>query len=82
MGMGQFFPSGYGYGFVCPLGTLPTAIPRSHTDGLGTPYWCTRDPDPMEGVSAAGLANRHAAIIEGRQRGQDRHPQAWVITEP
>jgi hypothetical protein len=23
----QFFPSGYGYGFVCPLGTLPTAIP-------------------------------------------------------
>jgi hypothetical protein len=27
MGMGQFFPSGYGYGFVCPLGTLPTAIP-------------------------------------------------------
>jgi hypothetical protein len=28
MGMGQFFPSGYGYGFVCPLCTLPTAIPR------------------------------------------------------
>ena len=27
MGMGQFFPSGYGYGFMCPLGTLPTAIP-------------------------------------------------------
>jgi hypothetical protein len=27
MGMGQFLPSGYGYGFVCPLGTLPTAIP-------------------------------------------------------
>jgi hypothetical protein len=27
MDMGQFFPSGYGYGFVCPLGTLPTAIP-------------------------------------------------------
>jgi hypothetical protein len=26
MDMGQFFPSGYGYGFVCPLGTLPTAI--------------------------------------------------------
>jgi hypothetical protein len=28
MGMGQFFTSGYGYGFVCPLGTLPTAIPK------------------------------------------------------
>jgi hypothetical protein len=27
MGTDQFFPSGYGYGFVCPLGTLPTAIP-------------------------------------------------------
>jgi hypothetical protein len=27
VGMGQFFPSGYGYGFVCPLSTLPTAIP-------------------------------------------------------
>jgi hypothetical protein len=25
--MGQFFTSGYGYGFGCPLGTLPTAIP-------------------------------------------------------
>jgi hypothetical protein len=27
VGMGQFFPSGYGYDFMCPLGTLPTAIP-------------------------------------------------------
>jgi hypothetical protein len=53
----------------------------SHTDGLGTPSRCTRDPDPAEGVPAAGLANRHAAVIEGRQRGQDRRPQAWVITE-
>jgi hypothetical protein len=35
----------------------------------------------MEGVPAAGLANRHAAVIEGQQRGQDRRPQAWVITE-
>jgi hypothetical protein len=32
MGMGQFFPSGYGYGFVCPLGTLPTAIMRPTTE--------------------------------------------------
>ena len=33
MGMGQFFPSGYGYGFVCPLGTLPTAIPSPVDEG-------------------------------------------------
>jgi hypothetical protein len=30
MGMGQFFSSGYGYGFMCPLGTLSTAIPSLH----------------------------------------------------
>jgi hypothetical protein len=30
IGMGQFFPSGYGYGFMCPLGTLPTAIPTCY----------------------------------------------------
>jgi hypothetical protein len=41
----------------------------SHTDGLGTPSRCTRDPDPAEGVPAAGLANRHTIVIEGRQRG-------------
>jgi hypothetical protein len=29
MSMGQFFPSEYEYGFVCPLGTLPTVIPKS-----------------------------------------------------
>lgn len=33
------------------------------------------------GVPAAGLANRHTAVVEGRQRGQDRRPQARVITE-
>jgi hypothetical protein len=33
------------------------------------------------GVPAASLANRHAALVEGRQRGQDRRPQAWVIAE-
>jgi hypothetical protein len=53
----------------------------SHIDGLGTPSRCTRNPDPAEGVLPAGLANRHAAVIEGQQRGQDRCPQAWVITE-
>jgi hypothetical protein len=48
---------------------------------LGTPSRCTRNLDPVEGVTTAGLANRHAAVIEGRQCGQDRRPQAWVITE-
>jgi hypothetical protein len=32
--MGQFFPSGYEYGFVCPLGTLPTAIPSCKRGGV------------------------------------------------
>jgi hypothetical protein len=27
MSMDQFFPSEYGYGFVCPLGILPAVIP-------------------------------------------------------
>jgi hypothetical protein len=29
-----------------------------------------QDLDPAEGVPTAGLANCHAALIEGRQRGQ------------
>jgi hypothetical protein len=33
------------------------------------------------GVPAAGLANRHAALVEGRQRGQDRRPQPWIVAE-
>jgi hypothetical protein len=33
------------------------------------------------GVPAAGLVNRYAALVEGRQRGQDRRPQPWVIAE-
>jgi hypothetical protein len=54
----------------------------SHTDGLGTSNWCIRDPDPAVGVPASGLANRHAAVVKGRQRGQDRRPQAWVVADP
>jgi hypothetical protein len=53
----------------------------SHTDGLGIPSRGIRDPDPKEGVSAVGLANHHVAVVEGRQCGQDRCPQAWVIVE-
>jgi hypothetical protein len=33
------------------------------------------------GVPAAGLANRHAALVEGRQRSQNRHPQPCVVAE-
>jgi hypothetical protein len=33
------------------------------------------------GVLAAGLANSHTTLIEGRQRGQDRRPQPWIIVE-
>jgi hypothetical protein len=54
---------------------------RTPTSGLGTPSRYTRDVDPTKGVSTAGLANRHAALIEGRQRGQHRHSQPWIITE-
>jgi hypothetical protein len=53
----------------------------SHTGRRRTSSRCIGDPDPAEGVPATGLVNRHAAVIEGRQRGQDHHPQAWVIAE-
>jgi hypothetical protein len=33
------------------------------------------------GVPTAGLANRHAALVEGRQRGQDRRPQPCVVAK-
>jgi hypothetical protein len=32
-------------------------------------------------VPGAGLANHHAAIVEGRQRHHDRRPLALVITK-
>jgi hypothetical protein len=48
---------------------------------MGTSSRYTRDLDPVVGVPAANLANRHAALVEGWQRGQDRRPQPWVITE-
>jgi hypothetical protein len=53
----------------------------SHIGGLGTSSRRIGDSDPVVGVLAAGLANHHAALVEGRQRGQDRRPQAWVIVE-
>jgi hypothetical protein len=35
----------------------------------------------MVGIPASSLADRHAALVEGRQRGQDRRPQPWVVAE-
>jgi hypothetical protein len=37
--------------------------------------------DPPVGVLAAGLADRYAALIKGRQPGQHRRPQPWIIAE-
>jgi hypothetical protein len=56
-------------------------LPGSHAISLGASSQRIRDPDPAVGISVAGLANRHAALVEGRQRGQDRRPQPWIIVE-
>jgi hypothetical protein len=53
----------------------------SHAGRLGASSRRIGDPDPVVGVPAAGVANRHAALVEGRQRGQDRCPQPWVVAE-
>jgi hypothetical protein len=54
---------------------------RSRTRGLGTSSWCIGDPDPAVGVPASSLADRYATLVEGRQHGQDRRPQPWVIAK-
>jgi hypothetical protein len=33
------------------------------------------------GILAAGLANRDAALVEGRQHGQNHCPQPCVVAE-
>jgi hypothetical protein len=53
----------------------------SRTGGCGTSSWCIGDSDPAVGVPAAGLANHHATLVEGRQCGQDHRPQPWVVAE-
>jgi hypothetical protein len=40
-----------------------------------------RDLDPTVGVPAAGLADHHAALVEGRQPVQDCRPQPCVVAE-
>jgi hypothetical protein len=54
---------------------------RGHACRLGTSGWCVGDPDPAVGVPATGLTNRHAALVESRQRGQNRRPQPCVVVE-
>jgi hypothetical protein len=53
----------------------------SHAGSLGDSSWRVGDLDPAVGVPATGLANCHAALVEGRQRGQDRRPQPWIVAE-
>jgi hypothetical protein len=53
----------------------------ARTGGLGTPNWYTRDLDPTKGVPTTGLSNFHAALVESRQRGQDRRSQPRIITQ-
>jgi hypothetical protein len=52
-----------------------------HTGSLGASSLWIRNPDPAVGVLVAGLVNRHAALVEGRQRGQNRRPQPCVVAE-
>jgi hypothetical protein len=53
----------------------------SHVGRLGASSWRIGNPDPAVGVPVTDLTNRHATLVEGRQRGQDRRPQPWVIAE-
>jgi hypothetical protein len=48
----------------------------SHAGRLGTSNRRIKDPDPVVGVLATGLANHHAALAKGRQRDQDRRCNA------
>jgi hypothetical protein len=47
----------------------------SHGGGLGASSRRIGDPDPAVGFPVVGLVNRHIALVEGRQRDQDRCPQ-------
>jgi hypothetical protein len=67
--------------YPCPRGWGHSGGTGSRTGGLGTSSRCIGDPDPAVGVPVSSLADRHTALIEGRQRGQDRRPQPWVVVE-
>jgi hypothetical protein len=84
---GATWGGGTGRGAACSPFTLVQGVgghnggARSHASRLGASSQRIRDPDPAVMVSPAGLTNCHATLIEGRQRGQDRRPQPWVIAE-
>jgi hypothetical protein len=52
--------------------------PRRQTGGLRP---ARQNLDPTVGVPAAGLANRHAALVVGRQHGQNSRHQPCVVAE-
>jgi hypothetical protein len=84
---GATWGGGTGGGAACSPFTLVQGVgghgggARSHTGRLGASSWRIGDPDPVVGVPATGLTNRHAALVEGQQCGQDRRPQPWVVAE-
>jgi hypothetical protein len=65
----------------CPRGGGRGGDAGSHASRLGASGRRIGDPDPAVRVLAAGLANCHAALVEGWQRGQDRRPQPWIVVE-
>jgi hypothetical protein len=65
----------------CPRGGGPGGGAGGHADNLGASNRRIRDLDPAMVVPAAGLANRDAALVEGRQRGQIHQPQPCVVVE-
>jgi hypothetical protein len=54
---------------------------EGHAGRLGASSRRIGDPDLAVGVPTTGLANCHAALVEGQQRGQDHRPQPWVVIE-
>jgi hypothetical protein len=55
--------------------------PGGHISWLGVTDRCTRNVDPPVGIPTTGLADRHTTLIKGRQSGQHRWPQPWIVAE-
>jgi hypothetical protein len=53
----------------------------AHIGRLGTSDRYTGNMDPPVGVPAAGLTDHHTTLIDGRQSGQHRRPQPWIVEE-
>jgi hypothetical protein len=71
----------WGGGTACsPFALSPEARGRdggagSHANRLEASSRRIGDPDPAVRFLVAGPTNCHAALVEGRQRGQNRRPQ-------